>query len=179
MKKMHLVVTVMTALVLLLSACSSEKGENERATATAGPATGMTSTVMPATDMTAVIPVTGTGPAHLMVGKNETLGSFLQDENGMTLYMYTKDTPNTSTCYDDTCTASWLPLLTTGDPVALDGIDASKLGTTTRTDGSMQVTYFGWPLYYFAKDATPGDAMGQNMSNLWHVISPTGDQITK
>jgi predicted lipoprotein with Yx(FWY)xxD motif len=63
--------------------------------------------------------------------------------------------------------------------VALDGIDASKLGTITRTDGSMQVTYFGWPLYYFAKDATPGDAMGQNMSDLWHVISPTGDQITK
>ena len=58
----------------------------------------------------------------------------------MTLYLFTKDTPNTSNCYDK-CATAWPPLLTTGTAVGKEGVDVSKLGTTKRTDGSMQVTY--------------------------------------
>jgi predicted lipoprotein with Yx(FWY)xxD motif len=110
------------------------------------------------------------------VGKNDALGSFLVDSKGMTLYIFTKDTPNTSTCYGK-CEANWPPLLSTGAPVGGDGVDASKLGTTQRTDGSMQVTYNGWPLYYYAKDAKPGDTTGQTVGDVWFVISPAGEQI--
>ena len=78
------------------------------------------------------------------LGKNDTLGSFLVDDKGMTLYLFTKDTPNTTVCYDK-CATAWPPLLTTGSPVAGEGVDASKLGTTNRTDGTVQVTYNGWP----------------------------------
>jgi predicted lipoprotein with Yx(FWY)xxD motif len=110
------------------------------------------------------------------VGKNDSLGSFLVDDKGMTLYLFTKDTPNTSNCYDK-CATSWPPLVTTGKPAAGNGADASKLGTTTRKDGSMQVTYNGWPLYYFQKDKAPGDVAGQDVGNVWFVVSPAGEKI--
>jgi predicted lipoprotein with Yx(FWY)xxD motif len=110
------------------------------------------------------------------VGKNSRFGSFLVDDKGVTLYIFTKDTPNTTTCYDK-CAAAWPALLTAGQPVAGDGLDAGKLGTTTRTDGTTQVTYNGWPLYYFAKDKQAGDTTGQNVGSVWYVIAPTGDAI--
>ena len=118
------------------------------------------------------------GPANVMVSKTDALGSFLVDGKGMTLYLYTKDTPNTSVCYDK-CAAAWPPLLTTGAPVLGDGVDDSKIGTTARKDGSMQVTYNGWPLYYFAKDAKAGDVAGQGVGSVWFVISPDGEKIEK
>jgi predicted lipoprotein with Yx(FWY)xxD motif len=126
----------------------------------------------------AVVPVTGgSGAANVMVGKNDKLGSFLVDNKGMSLYLFTKDTPNTSNCYDK-CATAWPPLLTTGAPVAGTGVDTSKLGTTKRTDGSTQITYNGWPLYYYVKDSKPGDVVGQGVGDVWYVISPDGTQIT-
>ncbi len=122
-------------------------------------------------------PAAASGGATVNLGKNDTLGSFLVDDKGMTLYLFTKDTPNTSVCYDK-CATAWPPLLTTGDPVAGDGVDASKFGTTTRTDGSVQVTYNGWPLYYYAKDKAPGDVVGQEVGGVWYVVSAAGDKVT-
>ena len=67
------------------------------------------------------------------------------------LYMYTKDTKDTSACYD-ACATNWPPLL--ADKIdAKDGVDAKLIGYTKRTDGKMQVTYNGMPLYYWVKDA--------------------------
>jgi predicted lipoprotein with Yx(FWY)xxD motif len=112
------------------------------------------------------------------VGQNDALGSFLVDDKGMTLYLFLKDTPNSnaSACYDK-CAANWPPLLTTGAPAAGEGLDASKLGTIQRTDGTTQVTYNGWPLYYYAKDAKAGDTMGQGVGDVWFAISPAGEQV--
>lgn len=53
----------------------------------------------------------------------------------------------------------------------LDG-DTRLLGTVTRADGTVQVTYMGWPLYYFASDSKPGDVMGNGQSSKWWVVSP-------
>ena len=129
-----------------------------------------------ATDATEA-PAASSGGATVSLGQNDTLGSFLVDDKGMTLYLFTKDTPNTTVCYDK-CAVAWPPLLTTGDPVAGDGVDASKLGTTTRTDGSVQVTYNGWPLYYYEKDMAAGDVTGQDVGGVWYVVSAAGDMIT-
>jgi predicted lipoprotein with Yx(FWY)xxD motif len=57
-------------------------------------------------------------------------------------------------------------------------LDASKLGTATRKDGSSQVTYNGWPLYYYAKDKAPGDVTGQDVGSVWYVVSAAGDKVT-
>ena len=54
------------------------------------------------------------------------------------------------------------------------------MGTTTRTDGSSQVTYNGHPLYYFANDKAAGDARGQGINRFgggWYVVDPAGDKI--
>jgi predicted lipoprotein with Yx(FWY)xxD motif len=168
MKRTHLIVAVLTTLVLLVSACSPQV-----APATAPPPAA--DTAMPA-EATAAIPNTGGNAANVMLGKDDKLGSFLVDDKGMTLYLYTKDTPNTSNCYDK-CATAWPPLLTTGKPAAGDGVDASKFGTTTRKDGATQVTYNGWPLYYYAKDKKVGDITGQNVGSVWFVVSPAGDKV--
>ena len=121
-------------------------------------------------------PAAAAGGATVALGQNDTLGSFLVDDKGMTLYLFTKDTPNTTVCYEK-CAVAWPPLLTTGDPVAGDGVDASLLGTTNRTDGTVQITYNGWPLYYYEKDKAPGDVTGQDVGGVWYVVSAEGNQI--
>jgi predicted lipoprotein with Yx(FWY)xxD motif len=117
-----------------------------------------------------------TGPATVMVASNEQLGDILVDAEGMTLYLFTNDTPNTSNCYDQ-CAVNWPPLLTEGDPEAGEGADSALLGTTTRTDGTTQVTYNGWPLYYYIQDENAGDVTGQDVGGVWFVVSPAGEQV--
>jgi len=103
-------------------------------------------------------------------------GEIVVDAEGRTLYLFDPDEGGKSTCYDD-CEASWPPLLVDGSPSG-DGVDASLLGTTERKDGSTQVTLDGWPLYYFAGDAAPGDTNGQGVGEVWHVVAPDGTAIT-
>ena len=117
--------------------------------------------------------------ATVAVATNSTLGQILVDGNGRTLYLFVADT-TTSTCYGQ-CAQYWPPLLTSGQPVAGTGANASLLGTTQRTDGSTEVTYAGHPLYYVLTDKNPGDATGQAVNNygaLWYVVGPDGKQIT-
>ena len=159
MKTARLMLSLLVGLVMLVTACSPQ------AAATPVPVK---------TEPPAVVPVTG--GTTVSVGKNDSLGSFLVDDKGMTLYLFTKDTANTSNCYDK-CATAWPPLLTTGKPVGDSGVDASKLGTTTRKDGSIQVTYNGWPLYFYEKDKAAGDVVGQDVGNVWFVISPAGDKV--
>ncbi len=161
MKPARLIVSLLVGLVLLATACSPQ------ASATTAP-------VPTAAKPAAVVPVTG--GAAVKVGKNDQLGSFLVDDKGMTLYLFTKDTPNTSNCYDK-CATTWPPLLTTGKAASGNGVDASKLGTTQRKDGTTQVTYNGWPLYYYAKDKAAGDVTGQDVGGVWFVVSPAGDKV--
>ncbi len=114
--------------------------------------------------------VSSTG-IEIKVSSKTGLGTFLVDEKDMTLYLYTKDTPGVSNC-KDACLTAWPPLLTSGDPRADDGVAASKLGTITRDDGSLQVTYNDLPLYYYISDAAPGDTVGQGVGGVWFVVAP-------
>lgn len=61
-----------------------------------------------------------------------------------------------------------------------EGVDATLLGTITRDDGTLQVTYNGWPLYLFAGDTAAGDTNGQGLDEfggLWFLVSPAGEAI--
>lgn len=115
--------------------------------------------------------------ASLNVAEDDQLGAFLVDEAGLSLYVFLNDEPGTSNCYD-ACAATWPPLIVDGEPVAGDDVDSALLGTTLRDDGSAQVTYNGWPLYYFAGDAAPGDLAGQNINQIWFVMAPDGEYVT-
>lgn len=103
------------------------------------------------------------------------LGTVLVDGEGMTLYLFDNDADSESACYDS-CAATWPPL--TGEVSAGDGVDASLIGTTERTDGTTQVTYDGNPLYYYAADSAPGDTTGQAVGGVWWVVGPDGSRIT-
>jgi predicted lipoprotein with Yx(FWY)xxD motif len=160
MRSRYMILLVMVALTIAASACSTQSAPTAAAPA----------------QSSAAAPAVPSGPAMVSIGKAGSLGSFLVDEKGMTLYLFTKDTPGTSTCYDK-CAAAWPALLTAGTPTAGNGVDPSKFGTTTRTEGSKQVTYNGWPLYYFAKDKQPGDTTGQGVGSVWYVVAPTGNAV--
>jgi predicted lipoprotein with Yx(FWY)xxD motif len=113
------------------------------------------------------------GPA-ISMGETD-LGSVLVDSEGMTLYLFTPDAQGDPTCYDD-CAANWPPL--TESVSAGDGVDADLLGSVERSDGTTQITYNDWPLYYFANDATPGDVNGQGLNDVWFVVDAAGDAVS-
>ncbi len=98
------------------------------------------------------------------------LGTILTDPEGMTLYLFTRDEPGVSNCYDD-CEAAW-PVFTSEEPLTLpDGVPG-ELTLIERTDGSTQVAYNGWPLYYWVEDQAPGDVTGQGVGDVWFVVNP-------
>ena len=89
--------------------------------------------------------------------------------------MFTKDKGSTSECYGG-CAQAWPPLLATG-PVTISGkfTVPHDLGTTTRTDGSKQVTYGGHPLYYFVGDTAVGQTKGQGVGGVWFLVGPVAN----
>lgn len=117
-------------------------------------------------------------PVTLAVATNDKEGNFLVDGDGMTLYLFTKDTQGTSSCYDK-CATAWPPVLVAGQPTVGEGIDAALLGTTQRKDGTSQLTYNGWPLYYYFEDQAPGDVTGQAVNEVWWVVAPDGNAVEK
>jgi predicted lipoprotein with Yx(FWY)xxD motif len=104
-------------------------------------------------------------------------GTFLTDGDGRTLYLFTPDSPGVSTC-TDACLQVWPALVTDGAPQASGMADPALLGTLVRDDGSIQVTYAGWPLYRFAGDTDPGDVNGQGVDGVWFLIAPDGSMVT-
>ena len=103
------------------------------------------------------------------------LGTILVDGKGMTIYLFTQDTQGSSasTC-EGGCLAAWPAV---GELTAGSDVDAALLGTITRTDGTMQATYNGWPLYYYVQDGAAGDTTGQGVDDVWWVMDPDGNAI--
>ena len=111
--------------------------------------------------------------------KTGELGTYLADADRRTLYLFEKDTGTTSTC-SGACASAWPPLLTTGAPSAAGAVKADLIGTTMRDDGTVQVTYAGHPLYYYAGDSAPGDTEGQDVEAFgaeWYALGPSGQAI--
>lgn len=118
------------------------------------------------------------GAGVVSLGNVQKLGMVLVDSNGMTLYDFHKDKGTTSSCYG-ACAEGWPPMLTEGEPAVGNGAMASKLGTTERKDGTMQVTYAGHPLYTFVADKKPGEANGNDVSAFggqWYALKGNGEE---
>src|SRR5215470_4874734 len=110
-----------------------------------------------------------------------SLGRILVDAHGKTLYMWAHDKGSKSTCYGD-CAEYWPPLLTRGKPVASYGARSALLGTSRRSDGRVQVTYAGHPLYYFVQDSKPGQTKGEGLTGFggrWDPVSAAGTAVHK
>jgi len=110
------------------------------------------------------------------VAEDPNLGQILVDGKGMTLYMFTKDEADKSNC-EGGCLTAWPPLVTSGSAVAGEGVDQAMIGTAELPDGRMIVTYNHMPLYYWQKDTKPGDVTGQDVNQVWYVVSPAGEVV--
>ena len=116
----------------------------------------------------------GAGDYPLEAAESADVGPYLTGEGGMTLYYFTNDTQNAgnSVCNGD-CATAWPPYVIEGDDEATpgDGVDG-EIKMITRDDGSRQVAYNGWPLYYYAPDNAPGDTTGHEVGGVWFVLEP-------
>lgn len=90
---------------------------------------------------------------------------YVTDTKGMTLYTFDKDTASQSTCYDK-CAQTWPPYVVSGTvPTTLP----AHIGTTKRTDGSVEYTWNTMPLYYYIGDKKSGDTTGDGVGGVWHL----------
>jgi len=122
----------------------------------------------------------GSSGSTIGVSNNSKLGNVLVDSQGRTVYLFKKDTSSMSTC-SGACATQWPPVISKGKPSAGTGVTASMLSTTTRSDGSKQVTYNGHPLYTYIGDQSAGDVNGQGLNFFggeWYVVTPAGNANT-
>jgi predicted lipoprotein with Yx(FWY)xxD motif len=156
------------ASALVLAACGGSNTSNTSNTSS-------TTT----TSSTASTPSSSPRPASVVGTTTSSLGTFLVDAKGRALYLWDADHGSKSTCNGE-CATDWPPLTTTGTPKASGKAKTSLLGTTTRSDGSREVTYAGHPLYYYAGDTGPGQTTGQGSDGFgspWWVVSAAGKAI--
>jgi predicted lipoprotein with Yx(FWY)xxD motif len=109
--------------------------------------------------------------SSVQVGFTDELGPFLTDAEGRTVYPFEKDEKaGESACYDE-CAKAWPAVPATEGMMLPPGISGT-LSAFDRTDGSQQMTYNDIPLYYYAKDDEPGDTYGQEVGDVWYVVTP-------
>jgi predicted lipoprotein with Yx(FWY)xxD motif len=106
-------------------------------------------------------------------------GMYLTDNAGRALYILEGDDTGTK-CVGD-CLAAW-PAVTGALPVSgVPEVQGALIGTTTRADGTVQVTYAGHPLYYFAEDVGAGMTNGRDVRDTWgswYLVRPSGEILT-
>ena len=118
----------------------------------------------------------GSKTVELNTAENEVIGTYVTDGAGRTLYRFDEDSnkPPKATC-NGACAKAWPPLLIKSPgKIFPKGINPKILGYVERADGTCQVTINGWPVYYFAKDAKPGDILGQGVAGTWFAVNPKG-----
>lgn len=87
----------------------------------------------------------------------------LTDANGMTLYIFDKDAPGVTNCYEQ-CAVNWPPLIADASATP-----EGEFTLVDRTDGTKMWAYKGWPLYYWKDDVSPGDTTGDGVGGVWHL----------
>lgn len=113
--------------------------------------------------------------------RKTNLGLILVNARGRTLYLFAKDRNARSSCYGS-CARFWPPLLSRGRPTVGRGVRRSLLGTTRRTNGSLQVTYNKHPLYTYALDKRAGETKGEGnslFSAKWWAVSAEGTAVVR
>ncbi len=107
---------------------------------------------------------------NIKLAYNPSVGLYLVDKNGMTLYFFAKDYDGQSHC-SGACVDKW-PIFYVENINPSPGLNKSDFGVITRPDGKKQITYKGWPLYYFFMDKKPGDINGDGKKGVWFVAKP-------
>lgn len=117
------------------------------------------------------------GAQTISTGKTDA-GTVLVGTGGKTVYLFKADKNGKSTC-EGACAAAWPPVISSGEVKVSGDAEKSKLGSTRRGDGKTQVTYAGWPLYYYVNDTKAGDATGNGVEAFgaeWYALTPAGEE---
>ena len=105
------------------------------------------------------------------IAARDKLGDVITAD-GMTVYVYTKDLPRETNCYD-ICAMNWPPLIVTHTPTLSHAFPGGSFASVTRKDGAKQLTYKNLPLYLYIEDPPGTDqANGQNVDGEWFVAKP-------
>ena len=109
-----------------------------------------------------------------------TLGSYLSDKDGKSLYFFGSDAKGQASCTGG-CEAVWPPFYVdnlTADKLGT-GLTFSDFGTITTPSNKKQLTYKGWPLYYYAPSVngintpeTKGQTTGDGVGGIWFIAKP-------
>ncbi|GHH87502.1 hypothetical protein GCM10018793_63530 [Streptomyces sulfonofaciens] len=146
-------------LLLALSACGANGGDGRHG------------------GKAAAAPARGEQSMSVQVVKTD-LGPILADQSGRTLYAFTKDKADASTC-DAKCIAVWPALSGRQRAGAGPGADRNLVSGVGRTRGTVQTAYNHWPLYYYAGDAAAGDTNGQGLDGQWFVLGADGKLVKR
>jgi predicted lipoprotein with Yx(FWY)xxD motif len=136
-------------------------------------------TTQAATEATGGGTGTTSGTGTTIKTADSQYGQVLFDGADQAIYFFDKEQGSKSECYG-ACAEAWPPVTTQGAPQAGAGAKAGLLGTTTRDDGSAQVTYAGRPLYYYVDDPK-GEVLCHNVDEfggLWLAVAPSGDPVS-
>ena len=111
--------------------------------------------------------------------RNTRYGRILFDGKSRVLYAFTRDRRGgPSRCYG-ACATAWPVYFSKGSLQAGRGVKRALLGTVRRRNGRRQITYNGWPLYYYAHEG-PREVKCQNVrefGGLWLVVKPNGQLV--
>ncbi len=113
----------------------------------------------------------------LQIVNNSEFGYILVNEDNQSIYFFAGDVTGESNC-NGGCADTWPAV--TGDPydIELGGtLNRSDFASIYRADGTQQLTYKGWPLYYFSPEAdgvleNPGETEGDGRGGLFHIAKP-------
>jgi predicted lipoprotein with Yx(FWY)xxD motif len=106
-------------------------------------------------------------------------GRILADGRGRALYLFTADHGKGSNCSDD-CATAWPPYIVKNKPTALSGVKPGLVDTTRRSDGKLQATYAGHPVYFYEGDNEPGEVLCQAVNEFggyWYVVRSSGKAV--
>jgi predicted lipoprotein with Yx(FWY)xxD motif len=106
-------------------------------------------------------------------------GRILFNGRGRALYLFTSDSGKTSNCSGD-CAVAWPPYIVKAKPRAGKGVKPGLIGTTRRTDGRLQATYGGHPIYFYEGDTKPGQVLCQavyEFGGFWYVLRANGKAV--
>jgi predicted lipoprotein with Yx(FWY)xxD motif len=112
-------------------------------------------------------------------GRGLPEGRILSNGRGRALYLFTADHGKGSNCSGD-CATAWPPYIVKSMPVAGPGAEQGLIGTTRRSDGRLQATYAGHPVYFYVSDNEPGEVLCQAVSEFggyWYVMRANGKAV--
>jgi predicted lipoprotein with Yx(FWY)xxD motif len=152
-----------------LAACGNDDDSTVGSSATTTARAAVTTSAPAA--VTTTTAATASTAALIKAADNATLGKILVDSAGNTVYTWDKDTSSTSTCTGG-CAGTWPAVLApdgTPTPIPAEGVTGT-LATSAYPGGGNQITLDGKPLYRYAADPAPGEAKGDGVGGVWHVV---------